>query len=241
MSSQFTQVVEQLTIRAGAMIWRQRAEAGPLRADALDGKHLARLYGFFLIGGHAVVFSYFLTSTVLFSLVKGVEPFCWSFFENCGQYRLESPGELRIVSLAYLALILLALYTRLYRRSLFTIAIAAVNVFLIGIVSLDYRLRANEFYMLFWLNGVFLVWRHRRWAMPLLLISFYFWAGRLKLNHEWLSGSVLYGDLWFISPQYVPAACTYVVILEMVFIWGLLARHRMGAASYTGPVGPISF
>ncbi len=101
-----------------------------------------------------------------------------------------------------------------------------MNVFLIGIVSLDYRLRANEFYMLFWLNGVFLVWRHRRWAMPLLLISFYFWAGRLKLNHEWLSGSVLYGDLWFISPQYVPAACTYVVILEMVFIWGLLARHR---------------
>jgi len=92
--------------------------------------------GFFLIGGHAVVFSYFLTSTVLFSLVKGVEPFCWPFFENCGQYRLESPGELRIVSLAYLALILLALYTRLYRRSLFTIAIAAVNVFLIGIVSL---------------------------------------------------------------------------------------------------------
>jgi hypothetical protein len=72
--------------------------------------------GFFLIGGHAVVFSYFLTSTVLFSLVKGVEPFCWPFFENCGQYRLESPGELRIVSLAYLALILLALYTRLLQK-----------------------------------------------------------------------------------------------------------------------------
>jgi hypothetical protein len=92
-------------------------------------------------------------------------------------------------------------------------------------MSSDYRFRLNELYMLFWLNVVFLLWPAKRWAIPLTMFSFYFWAGRLKLNHEWLSGSVLYADLWLIPEGAAPLACAYVVLLELVVSWGLLASR----------------
>ena len=100
-----------------------------------------------------------------------------------------------------------------------------LNVYLFAIISLDYRFRANEFYMLFWVSIVFLFWPAKRWAIPLILMSFYFWAGTLKLNYEWLSGAVLYHSLYVIPQQFAWAACTYVVILETIMVWGLLAKR----------------
>jgi hypothetical protein len=49
----------------------------------------------------------------------------------------------------------------------------------------------------------------------------------LKLNYEWLSGSVLYHELFLIPAKYNWVACTYVVVLETMLIWGLLARSRV--------------
>jgi hypothetical protein len=92
-------------------------------------------------------------------------------------------------------------------------------------MSLDSRFKTTEFYMLFWLNAVFLFWPSKRWAIPLILVSFYFWAGTLKLNYEWLSGAVLYHDLYLIPSRLAWAACTYVVVLEIFLIWGLLASR----------------
>ena len=117
----------------------------------------------------------------------------------------------------------IALGAKHYRK--FWILMVLLNVYLFAIVSLDYRFRANEFYMLFWLNAVFLFWPAKRWAMPLILMSFYFWAGSLKLNYEWLSGTVLYHDLYMVPPRFAWIACTYVVLLEMAVIWGLLVRR----------------
>jgi hypothetical protein len=129
--------------------------------------------------------------------------------------------------LAYLLLILVGAVLAHWRFSAWWVSVVALNAWLFCVMSLDYRLRANEFYMLFWLNAVFLAGRARRWTIPLILISFYFWAGRLKLNYEWLSGSVLYHDLWLIPRRLTPVACAYVVVLEMVMVWGLLSRRRL--------------
>jgi hypothetical protein len=81
--------------------------------------------------------------------------------------------------------------------------------------------------MLFWLNIVFLVAPAKRWSVPLVLVSFYVWAGALKLNREWMSGAVLYHPLWLIPKRLTAAACAYVVVLEMVMSWGLLSRRRL--------------
>jgi hypothetical protein len=100
-----------------------------------------------------------------------------------------------------------------------------LNIYLFAIISLDYRLRLNEYYMLLCLNAVFLFWPTKRWAIPLILMSFYFWAGTLKLNYEWLSGAALYHDLWIIPQRFAWIACAYIVALETILVWGLLARR----------------
>lgn len=81
--------------------------------------------------------------------------------------------------------------------------------------------------MFTWINLVFLVWPFKRNSIPILLGGFYFWAGYLKLNFEWLSGSVLYADLWLIPKRFVSLACSYAVLLEMVLIFGLYAKSRL--------------
>jgi hypothetical protein len=58
-----------------------------------------------------------------------------------------------------------------------------------------------------------------------LLVLFYFWAGTLKVNWEWISGAALYRPLWFFTGRGVIVACAYVVLMELVVSWGLLARR----------------
>lgn len=58
-------------------------------------------------------------------------------------------------------------------------------------------------------------------------MSFYFWAGVPKLDIEWLSGAALYNKnkLW-IPEALVRTSCVYVVVLEVVVVFGLYARGK---------------
>ena len=55
-----------------------------------------------------------------------------------------------------------------------------------------------------------------------MVVLFYFWAGLLKFNSEWLSGAALYKKPWLLPTGALPLACAYVLALETVFSWGLL-------------------
>ena len=58
------------------------------------------------------------------------------------------------------------------------------------------------------------------------VVLFYFWAGIIKLNPEWISGAALYGEsLLLIPDSLIPAACIYVVVLELLLIFGLLSNR----------------
>jgi hypothetical protein len=169
---------------------------------------------------------YFLSTDALTILTKEVEPLCWPFFQSCWQIRFNTMASVSVLVIIQLILITAA-GVALGKKWLgaFWIVMVALNLYLLAIVSLDYRFRANEFYMLFWLNAVFLFWPTKRWAIPLILMSFYLWAGTLKLNYEWISGAVLYHDLYIVPARFAWIACTYVVILEMLVVWGLLAKR----------------
>jgi hypothetical protein len=183
-------------------------------------------YRWALVASHAIVLLYFLATNELTILTRDFEPICWPYFQKCWQIRFETPASVLVLMILQVLLIISAssaLATKCYRT--FWIVMVVLNLYLFAIISLDYRLRGNQFYMLFWLSAVCLFWPAKRWGIPLILISFYFWAGTLKLNYEWLSGSVLYRDLFIIPPRFAWAACTYVVTLEMIMIWGLLARR----------------
>ena len=174
---------------------------------------------------HGVVFMYFLTTNHISILRRGVEPICWPYFETCGHIRFDESG-LVLLLLVYGVLIIAAgCAIALASHRIWWTLTVALNVYLLALTSLDYRFRANEFYMLLWLNAVFLFWPAKRWAVPLIVISFYFWAGTLKLNYEWLSGAVLYNRLYIIPPSLTWLACCFVVLLEMVLIGGLLAKR----------------
>ena len=183
-------------------------------------------YAWSLLATHAVVWLFFADTGALRSITAAVEPYCWPYFENCWSWRLPSETAAQAVLFGYLAIGLLAGVALGHdRHRLAWLFLVALNVYLFGVVSLDYRLRGNEFYMLFWVNAAFLVSPRSKWMVPLTIVCCYFWAGVLKINTEWLSGSGLYYDLWMVPEWLTPWACAYVIALEMVMIWGLMASR----------------
>src|SRR5262249_31602660 len=89
----------------------------------------------------------------------------------------------------------------------------------------DYRLRMNQHYMGFFATFAYLVVPGKRDALRVLVTLFYFWAGTLKLNWEWISGAGLYRPMWPFSGMGVVLACLYVIVLELGVAWGLLSKR----------------
>jgi hypothetical protein len=220
---------------------RERASTGPIESVLRSYHHrpsfglglaevahdpVVRAFAWAVLAGHGVVLAFLIDSRALSGALASVEPWCWPYFEACWQFRLPSHGWITLIHVVLLVLIAGAAWSLLERRvRTFWLLLAGLNACLFLVMSADYRLRLNELYMLFWLNAVFLFWPAKRWAIPLTLFSFYFWAGRLKLNNEWLSGAVLYDELWLIPKDLEPAACAYVVVLEIMISWGLLSSR----------------
>jgi hypothetical protein len=101
-----------------------------------------------------------------------------------------------------------------------------VSLLKAAVLIQDYRLALNQHYMLLWVTIAYLLC-HSRAALKGLIVSFYVWAGVLKFNDSWLSGEALFGLRPMNMPaEFVPLACAYVLVLELVIVWGLLARQR---------------
>jgi len=152
---------------------------------------------------------------------------CWPLLPDCERFRVLSPRQLDVVFRLYgLAAVLVALtFLSRSRTAVGLAGLLALTVVKTCLLALDFRLRRNQHYMAFAATGVFLFLPNKRQALSVLLVLFYFWAGTLKLNGEWLSGRGLYRPLWFFTGRGVVAACAYVVIMELGMVWGLLARR----------------
>lgn len=206
-----------------------RSFARDLRASAVEG--LAAdvaiwRYGPGLLAGHALCFLFLCSGGRLTILLDRVDPICWPFLESCWRLRFESAGAVSLLMGAYLAITVSGLIC--WRQKLtgaFWVLLALGTLSLILIVSLDYRFRQNQFYMFIWINLTYLLSRNKRRALILSVVAFYFFAGLLKLNYEWLSGAVLYRPLFLLPRELDPIACGYVVFLELVVVWGLLSRR----------------
>lgn len=151
---------------------------------------------------------------------------CWPFFQSCADFRFFGAEGLGVWLWLIGGLGALACAAFLSGRvGLGYVSLAAATLLKIGFVLLDFRLRRNQHYMAVAVSLVFLLWPYKRDAIRLLIVGFYFWAGMLKLNTEWLSGSALYRPVWFFEGPWLVAACAYVVALELVIVWGLLDRR----------------
>ncbi len=188
-----------------------------------------RLYGVALAYVNVLTFVYWFVRRDVTRVVSDTyQPICWPFWENCHEWRVFSEGQVAAVLWAYLALSIVAGACFLSKRRVAWgwWGLLAVNAIRVALLFQDFTLRLNQHYMANWAALAFLFFPARRVLVPALLVSFYFWAGVLKLDYEWLSGAALYKreKLW-VPDALVPASCVYVVVLEMVLIFGLYSRR----------------
>lgn len=167
---------------------------------------------------------------------------CWPLFPSCHVVRgWFSPSGILVLVGAYAALgVIGAAFFAKKRAREGMIAFVGATVMGFAIYALDYRLRTNQSYM-FGLIALAFVFRTRASAGPkrrlemcsVIVPLLYAWAGLLKTNKEWTSGAALYETPLFVPQALIPAACVYVLVLELVLVWGLLSRdHRIRWASY---------
>jgi hypothetical protein len=152
---------------------------------------------------------------------------CWPIFPACEAVRAHlTAGSVRRIVAVYMALGLAASLSFARKRTSIALAtLLAASVLGTCIYLLDYRLRLNQSYMLAWVVGVFVFARRKFEALSALLVAFYVAAGFLKLTPDWLSGRALYARPWLVPESLVPASCVYVVVLELVLVWGLFNRR----------------
>ena len=149
---------------------------------------------------------------------------CWPMFEACHQWRVLGPGAWKVVfwGMGAAGLLTAGLFLSPRWVGMAWVLLLALNVIKYGIILTDFHLRLNQHLMALWMTAAFLFIPGRRTTLKLLVILFYFWAGTIKLHPEWLSGAALYARPWLVPESLLPVATAYVVVLELVLVWGLL-------------------
>lgn len=199
------------------------------QVEAIEGDRALRLYGACIAATLVVTFAHWqLVIPAAEIASKAVPPVCWPFWDDCASARVFSPSTLDVVlwifggASALTALLFLRGQGKWAYGLLLTL-----TLLMVAIVVQDYRLRANQHYMAVWVTGVYLFAPRKRELLKLLLVAFYFWAGLLKLDADWLSGDALHGKLpFFESDSALRAACAYVVALELALVWGVLSERK---------------
>jgi hypothetical protein len=204
---------------AGRFLRSQIAEIE--RDDAL------RWYGVAMAFLHVVTYLFWVDQRIAAYVNAQAEPICWPLMPACEKLRvLSAPGVALLLRAYFAAAIGAGLLFASRRLVPWAYAgLVLVNALKLAIMLLDYRLRMNQHYMGFFATFAYLFVPGKRDALRVLVTLFYFWAGTLKLNWEWLSGAGLYRPMWPFSGAGVVAACAYVIVLEIGVTWGLLARR----------------
>lgn len=159
-------------------------------------------------------------------LARGGEPFCWPMWPDCGAARVLSQATWTAILVA-IGLLGVGAGVAFLRRSTLALPLLLLTMgLLLAVEAQDFRLRQNQFYMLAIAVSAFAFFPARAHVLRHLVVQFYFWAGLLKLNQEWLSGAALYKPVWLPDGPLLRAACAWVVLLELVIVFGLLSSKR---------------
>jgi hypothetical protein len=186
-----------------------------------------RWYGVALALLHVVTYLYWVDQRVAAFVHAQAEPICWPLVPECEKLRVLSASGVVLLLRAYFAAAIGAGLLFASRRLVpwAYAGLVLVNLLKLGVMLLDYRLRMNQHYMGFFATFAYLLVPGKRDALRVLVTLFYFWAGTLKLNWEWISGAGLYRPMWPFSGVGVVLACVYVIVLELGVAWGLLAKR----------------
>ncbi|MCB0377995.1 MAG: hypothetical protein KDD33_05840 [Bdellovibrionales bacterium] len=156
------------------------------------------------------------------------QPLCFPFFIDCDLARVFSPSILTIFLYFYAFLGLLAFFLFISKETstkaaywAFAAAVVYKNVFYLS----NYNFMGNYHYMANISYLAFLFLPHKKWTIKYLIVGFYFAAGALKINIEWLSAAAM------IAPPYIGGnllmvSLIYVIYLELVLVFFLLCSNK---------------
>ena len=154
-------------------------------------------------------------------------PLCWPHLQGCESLGRMTPNQLFVVMGLYSVVAAgsgaMFYFSKWTRVAILLLALASLIKF--GLFQLDFRLSGNYHYMHFWVLAAYFFVPQKSLTIRFLIFGFYFGAGFLKLNREWLTGSAIWENP-YLSGSLLQAGCIYVVVLELVLIFGLLSRRR---------------
>ena len=195
------------------------------RAAALVADRALAIYGALLAATQLLTVAWMIQYRVWQLLARGSPVICWPMLPGCDPWRVLSPLQIQLL-MGLSALLAIAAGAAFLRRKTASWWLLALNqLFQVAIIAQDFQLRRNQHYMLTLVVLATLLLPEPKRAVRYLIVLFYVAAGTLKLNREWLTGAALYGPVP-VSGWPLQVACGYVVLLELVLIWGLLSTHK---------------
>ena len=186
-----------------------------------------RFFGVALALTHVFTFLFWVNDADYFTILAGKPSICWPFLSHCDNPSVRGLFGREFLCFYFsLAIMTAAQFLRRTdsSRKLAWYGLATLTVLKSLVLLQDYRLMGNYNYMQLLVSLAFLFLPVKEQLIPRFIVFFYFWAGTLKLNQEWLSGNILTNT--GLSPGWLHAACAYAVFLELFLAWGLLSRKK---------------
>ncbi|UOF02474.1 HTTM domain-containing protein [Bdellovibrio reynosensis] len=182
------------------------------------------LYGVLLALSH-VLSAYFWMENSL-RLVSAALPLCWPMMPFCESFRFSDGNNAALFLYFYAALGLITAVAFYLQKRVAYFLLAGLLVLKVYFLSLSYGLMGNYHYMGFIVHLAFLFVPHKKQLIPFIIGIFYWGAGLLKFNPEWLSGVALVRPS-FLSPLLQHLSLIYVVILETILVFGLFSKKPL--------------
>jgi hypothetical protein len=173
---------------------------------------------------HVLTYFFWDGAGSLRSYLSGPVRVCWSFYQGCAS----DPGAmLRGVDAYFIFYLILGVVTVslfLIRKTVSSACLLLLVLTLLkaAVLVQDYRLMGNYHYMPFWMTGAFLFFPRKKHVCAVLLALFYFGAGLLKLNPEWLSGAAMIRPP-MISGKLLEWAVALVVFMELFLVFWIFS------------------
>lgn len=198
----------------------------------IEGDTALRLYGGFLgwIDPLSVFYWIHRLHALKQILIKESSAICFPVWQDCQIVRDIVPSsawlENGLYVMAGLGMLSSVLFVCKRVKSAHTLLLCS-TLMRCAFLLIDFRFEHNANKMTLWSVATFLFLPCKRDVARILLVSYYVWAGLIKVNEQWLSGAALMGrQLWpafMFPPAAVPTACAYAVVMEVFGSFGLLA------------------
>jgi hypothetical protein len=188
-------------------------------------------YGLYISLTHLFTFFYWNKNNFFVSSQSplNAEPLCFPFFPNCDLWRnLISPFGWSAILYIYLILSLFTIYLFVNKEKIKMayFMLIFVTLFKALLQFSNYNFMGNYHYMIYLITLIYLFVPGKISFIKIMIVAFYFSAGILKINIDWLSGAAMISTP-VLKGNLLLASLYYVIFLELLFSFGLLIKNQV--------------